>query len=875
MTQAIQVSTATFAPVKNQSNPLPWRYLAASEHEVHLLNDAGEPVKSLVFGVEYTITPEGDTLENAGVMQLIIDPPATATQMRVRATTAMTQNFISTPKSKGVEAQLDRITLVQQQMAVKVNGITYDEDALLLAKNAAAASAAQAAQDAARFPELQTDLQAIASRVDGEPSLVDVAQLIAQPVTANKFDPAIADVGDAGDVTPAIGSSSANQISRVRNNQTGLLSVQAASLWSYWASKKTHLLEPSTEYTMSIHGAPLGAYIYPNDFFQFYNADGSLHSYITSGFTVDNPAAPRQITFTTPAAAVSIAPNIRNITEFTLENPITAEHVDIVQAATMLNKGATALDFIPYSDGAFTPISSDLDPVAAGQIVVAKQGHDYYIRAAAQQSTTKDVVWKVIANSGVNYNAVDNKNGAVNFHGIRFIDKATGHKSTIAAYNQSTDVHSNGFDESCPIKINGMYLGGGHGVIGRKAKMTGHGKTNVDVGSIWSDGTDQWVLHYVDDADNATFVAKNTGPADKWSISTAALGSTTMSHVSGATNTADFVLTAQEQSQSAPTVKEYLAELRVDNVSITADGVYSGARVQLAETYALMNMAAQQDYLIANVGAATPSYDNAAIKDQVRFAYVFEWNEFGAMSVRAGHGVHDAYSRAANSDYWGAFQLQRLSLPGDSVAGMQSSVSLYVPDVSPVGGYDFKAVADITANAAEVRVPITSCDDPADPASHFALIGRTSGVDKSGHLYGYNRDVGLGVPAARAAHVTDCMILSPADKSYPVAIDAKAGDAAVDDADLITAFRAPFLPTDADLTVPAVVVDMDGATYCYITAHQTLTDKQVALPDSVSGKKVTVVKASTGATVSSAYVTGGQITFTTTGGYGDVVLRLD
>ena len=191
-----------------------------------------------------------------------------------------------------------------------------------------------------------------------------------------------------------------------------------------------------------------------------------------------------------------------------------------------------------------------------------------------------------------------------------------------------------------------------------------------------------------------------------------------------------------------------------------------------------------------------------------------------------------------------------------------------------MSGFYIQSDAAITANAAEIRIPRTSCTNPADPASHFALIGKDSGgVSVSGHLFGYSRDVGLGVPATRAAKVNDVLFFSSSEKMYPTAVDFAAGDAAVGNNDLVTAFRAPFLPTDTDLTVPAVIVSMDGKDYAYITAHQTLAGKAVAIPSQFNGRTVDVLSSGGTISVGSAVVARSQVSVSVTG-YGDAVLRL-
>jgi len=100
------------------------------------------------------------------------------------------------------------------------------------------------------------------------------------------------------------------------------------------------------------------------------------------------------------------------------------------------------------------------------------------------------------------------------------------------------------------------------------------------------------------------------------------------------------------------------------------------------------------------------------------------------------------------------------------------------------------------------------------------------------------------------------------------------GDAVAGEVDYVTSFRAPFLPTDTDLTVPAIIATMDGSTYCYITAHKNLSNKAVAIPSKYNGWKITTIKGSANVILQSEYVSNNEIVITVSNNYGDVVLKL-
>jgi hypothetical protein len=730
-----------------------------------------------------------------------------------------------------------------------------------------------------RFVASDANLSTVASRlarVDISDSEVDPSKVVADAPTTNGANPNIADSNFA---TPS------DQLWRVYN-PGGVPSAQnPATLGTFAMARKYDVID-GTAMVLSMHNAPLNFQFYFNPVrLDFFLANGNFHSSITTGFTVNGGGTPvggmvnvRSIEFTVPAGAKKIGVTIRNPFDFNNTDPMPLASMQACLSNVMLNPGTIPLPYEPWSSGAYNPTTDLFDPTAVGTINVALQDHYAYIRTACQQSADSDVVWRVRFNYAPSYFRVDSRSGVVDFYGIRFIDKTSPLESTISAFNQSTRIQSMGIDESCPEKFNSMFLGGGHGVIGYEVTKAAHGMTNVDVGSIWSDGTANWVLMMIVNVNTLMFIRRYTGTISKWLISSNAPSSATFTHVSGATHTGNIVFTAPVQKQFVPALRSYLLEMTLDGMAISDDGLYAGNKLILSELYSIQSPASQQDYLVGAVGTSSPDYTNVTIAEQIRVFYEYSWNQWGALAVRAGRGIKQAYSRVlagAPGDYWGAIQLQRVTLVGDSTPGPNYSVSLYIPEVAPVSGYDFKNIADITANAAIIQIPKASCTDPNNPASHFCQFGKDSGGNLlSGHLYGLNRNDGLGIPANRSASVTYVMYFSSADKQYIVGIDATAGDSVAGSILTATGFRVPFLPTDADLTIPGVLVTVGEKHYCYITAHKVLTKKIVRIPAELNGLPVSTIKAGAGVTIATPYVSDAAIEISTMTNYGDVVLEI-
>lgn len=710
---------------------------------------------------------------------------------------------------------------------------------------------------------------------DGAPPL----EVVAPVSTANVANPAAADVGAGGDAAPAIGTTTDNQRHRLRNNSTGLLSAASSTSSGTFAVTRKMDVTAGRQYTFSLHNTPSGWYIYSVTLgrIQFFNTDGSFHSELTSGYTSSPAGLARQVTFTVPSGAEKVAFNIRNVADFSNTNPISSEAMAVVQNSLMLNEGGDAAPYVPYNTDEFAP-STDLFDIEPGEDVrVERQGDYTYVETACQQSTDRNIIWRLLNGHGVNYSAVNSRSGVVDFYGARFAEKTGG--AIPALFNQSTEVHCAGVDESCPERRNGMFVDGGHGGTCYKVTKASHGMANVDVGSIWSDGTDNWMLLYVESTSVLVFQRRYTGTDTKWSISSAAPASSTFTHVSGATTTGNIAFTSPTLHQFVPIIREYTSEMKMDGATISSDGTYSGSKFTLEEVYIGLNLAKVQDALIADVGNSSPDWTPDV--GQSRVYNRFEWSKYGALSVYTARYVSDAYSRAALSDYWGGIQLQRLSLSGDSTAGMHSKAKLYIPDVQATAdgdGGDFSSIYDVTSNASQIDVLASDCDDPTDPASTFCLIG-TNGADAilSGQAFGYDTAVGLAVPATRADNCNRVFYMSNSEKNYPILIDADAGDAASGDTFEALCYRAPFLPTDSDLTIPGVVYEAGiGNTKkirCIVAAHKSLSAKEVTVPSEYSGRAITILRGD-GLTLDSTFVRDGKITISVAGSHGWAVLGL-
>ncbi|MEL6886906.1 MAG: hypothetical protein AAFP87_20530, partial [Pseudomonadota bacterium] len=150
----IQYHEDKFAPAQGGQYTIPWRYLATSDHVVELQDVAGVRTRTLQLGLDYTISPEGDTPENVGVMTLTATPEAVEVQLRVVHTTPAIQPVEAEKGSESIVQQLDRTALILQQLTDQVTRVNSDT-VLAAAQEATAAAAAAAAYGNPEFDSPQ------------------------------------------------------------------------------------------------------------------------------------------------------------------------------------------------------------------------------------------------------------------------------------------------------------------------------------------------------------------------------------------------------------------------------------------------------------------------------------------------------------------------------------------------------------------------------------------------------------------------------------------------------------------------------------------------------------------------------------------------
>lgn len=254
-------------------------------------------------------------------------------------------------------------------------------------------------------------------------------------------------------------------------------------------------------------------------------------------------------------------------------------------------------------------------------------------------------------------------------------------------------------DDAAPYRINGTTLGANHGYSRTILTMTAHGKTFIDVGSIWSTGGKEWVIVSIDSVNTLAVTART----DNTAISAT---SGTLTHVSGATNTASINWTAALATQWYPMLKNHKVSVTADGKPIdpTSTTPINFNQLSVNQSYELMTKTAIVEWLIARTKTNVDLTEYAAASNvSVSMNYVFD--KYGNCTFSTDFLALDTVSLSAISAPIMFQQTARLQpvLDGNVLYYMPNALSLTHEGTT----YDFANKANVSTFAPTTRLNMT------------------------------------------------------------------------------------------------------------------------------------------------------------------------
>jgi len=298
--------------------------------------------------------------------------------------------------------------------------------------------------------------------------------------------------------------------------------------------------------------------------------------------------------------AYVISPSIRH---FLLFN--TAK---IAVAGTYISTLTSNYSFTPSADGyarfdaSNANVETQMMEVGSTPTRYYPYGYNCKVGEKANKLTVQ------ITNSGVNASIVEDVNGkplvtaisnngslngSFRFESIKFGDSAI---VSSGLYN----------DDITPIRTQMGTIGGNHGFTCVRKFTNPDVKDTSDLGSVWTDGTREYVLMaIVDEGVNIVMGGSYTGtPITSDTVSPSA----NLTHVSDATHTGaiDYttIVAGSSSGNMYPCIARGSVNYYLDGNILTADGTYMGDEFKVCESYEILDYADLYDKCKANIGSA-------------------------------------------------------------------------------------------------------------------------------------------------------------------------------------------------------------------------------------------------------------------------------
>jgi hypothetical protein len=416
-------------------------------------------------------------------------------------------------------------------------------------------------------------------------------------------------------------------------------------------------------------------------------------------------------------------------------------------------------------------------------------------------------------------------------------------------------VHTNG-DDITPIRLFDT-VGGNHGYTSIiTVNLSAHGKTSVDLGSKWTDGTTVYTLLQVNSSSRLTFGCPYT-EVDGIVTGSKINPTGNLTHVSGATNTALISTTTTSVEQLYPSINNILVKYLLDGKEIMSNGTYIGEELQVQESYNIMDYKSIIDFAQNNIGV---SYVTADIAGAVNLSITYTFTKGGKCHI--SHTFKALRKVAINN--CGFIQSSVMSLTNHSVRR-------YMPNVKPKNGYDFKSIVDLSTYSTDTVFGVSDYIDPSKPPNRQVdWLKDGSGNSKVGFTFGYIVDKSNSKNTDRLANTPNGWDMRGTKKSYPIAMSGKTLNTG--DYKTFLAYRNYLSPnTMSDATNINIVRDKKDA-YIYIDYHQSVTGKNIKLPNEI-GKEVKVVDSENFILLNDVVDSDG-VSFNISNGYGYAILKL-
>lgn len=411
-------------------------------------------------------------------------------------------------------------------------------------------------------------------------------------------------------------------------------------------------------------------------------------------------------------------------------------------------------------------------------------------------------------------------------------------------------------DDIAPLRLgaNGASrtVGANHGWV--TIYMPVGSLTVEDVGSVWTDGTNNYILAMVD-ATNAYFIHPAEMSGDSYTYNTA-VPVANLTHVSGATHTTEVSIDGLATGNLHPSVNNRSHKIYADGVEITEDGTYYCDHFTVYEQYDIMDYVALGTYLKAHIGTDLLTADE--IEGCVRQSIRYVFGETDCVVAHSTEALKPIY-------YYDCGFLQAIpaTFTGKNFYRYGNGVNSDSPLYSAT-------LLNQTSDSSGFDITPSKLADPDVPMNRSVDLVKESNGDLAwGFTTGFIPDISFGANVYRKELSQFWNIRNGTRKSYPCTFRYRHAEAGFY-ADII-GYRN-YLRPGLDIT-NETQIEVGDALYVIIDAHTQQTNRSIKVPDKYLGKSIQVLEPVNFA-LSSPVVGANGVVFSTTAAYGCAVLKI-
>ena len=379
-------------------------------------------------------------------------------------------------------------------------------------------------------------------------------------------------------------------------------------------------------------------------------------------------------------------------------------------------------------------------------------------------------------------------------------------------------------DDVAPSHFQNTTLGANHAQPTQIATITGHGKTNEDIGTAWVKGSTTFYIVRIVDENSIEFLSENKGTYNNHNFVALTTGTITKGAES-------MTITAISNSQLWSSAANKQQRIVLDgNKEVTAAGTYKCHFADIVESYDMVNSADVITNLIARVGSDDdPVYTGSSM---LRFENIYRFYPGGQVLVME------------NVVALQQVPMQDIMFNQAARFGTNGNVKYYVPNSKAFDGYDFRTPLLVTWSSSLPAFNFTSdyWNDANNPPNRVVMIKSTTGLSN-----GYGFALGFlpyGVGKSLKDYTTNAFELrNNTGKIYPHGVHGnKVGTTmAAGMAYNAVMYRVPFAPQPSH-RIAYYTIPFEDSIYAFVDYAQS-KNEVLEVGDEWNGKPIEVIQA--------------------------------